>query len=102
MIHSYEEIRNAALDVLVGRIKPSYSPDQYTHLMIGVAEVFAQQQTEPGQAVQISGTPAELRREDRELFLEVFWDLFRQGIITLGRPVGVCAGGSVFRVPRER
>jgi hypothetical protein len=52
--------------------------------MIGVAEVFAQQQTEPGQGVQIFGTHAGLRGEDRELFLEVFWDLFRQGIITLG------------------
>ena len=84
MSHSYEEIRNAALDVLAGRIKPSYSPDQYAHLMIGVAEVFARQDANPGQAVHISGSHAELRGDDRELFLEIFWDLFRQGIITLG------------------
>lgn len=84
MSHSYEEIRNAALEVLAGRIQPSYSPDQYAHLMIGVAEVFAKQDATPGQAVHISGSQAELQGDDRELFLEVFWDLFRQGIITLG------------------
>jgi hypothetical protein len=59
MNHSSEEIRNAALDVLSGRIKPSYSPDRYVHLMIGVAEVFAQQEADPGQEVHISGSHAE-------------------------------------------
>lgn len=84
MNHSYEEIRNAALDVLAGRMRSSYSPDQYSHLMIGVAEVFVKQDLAPGQADLNLRAGANLTAEDRELFLEVFWDLFRQGIITLG------------------
>jgi len=32
----------------------------------------------------LSGGNANLDSQDREIFLEVFWDLFRQGIITLG------------------
>ena len=84
MSHSYEEVRNAALDILAGRIKTDLEPTQYENFMVGVAEVFAQQDTEPSQVVQISGYPEELRGADRETFLEVFWDLFQQGIITLG------------------
>jgi hypothetical protein len=82
MDHSYEEIR-AALDVLAGRETSPYEANQYQNLAIGVAEVFARRENleqpmqQPRRAFQLSAA-------DRELFLEVFWDLFRQGIITLG------------------
>lgn len=80
MSHSYEEIRAAALDVLSKREPSSHEPTQYGHISIGVAEVFARREGGP----QRSRLDTHLRGEDAETFLEVFWDLFRQGIITLG------------------
>lgn len=85
--HSYEEIRSAALDLLAGRERASYSLTQYQNLLIGVAEVFArrdgavQDRRYQGQGAFGPGGQSE---EDRELFLEVFWALFREGVITLG------------------
>jgi len=81
MDHSYEEIRGAALDVLAGREKGSLEPSQYSHLESGVAEVFARREA-PGQ--QRRHDSPQLSAADADLFMEVFWDLFRQGIITLG------------------
>ena len=84
MNHSYEEIRSAALDVLAGReTQPPYEPNQYEHLSIAVAEVFARREK---RAEDLHGSRHAFRLEaaDADLFLEVFWELFRQGIITLG------------------
>ncbi|MEX1231422.1 MAG: hypothetical protein WEB58_14340 [Planctomycetaceae bacterium] len=84
MTHSYEELRDAALDVLAGREKTNYPPSQYEHLISGVAEVFIRR----GDAQEPTGgrtfSDPKLPPPEREIFLEVFWDLFRQGIITLG------------------
>lgn len=82
MPHSHEEIRSAALDILAGREPVEYEPSQYEHLKIGIAEVFARREgrIQPGHR----GTRYDLDGQDREILLEVFWDLFRQGIITLG------------------
>lgn len=79
MPHSYEEIRGAALDILAGRETVQYPPVQYEHIKLGVAEVFARREGRPFQ-----GRPPQLDSSDSELFLEVFWELFRQGVITLG------------------
>jgi hypothetical protein len=81
--HSYEEIRAAALDILAGREKTSYEASQYEHLSIGIAEVFERRGGGDGSR-RIMGDTPKLRGQDAELLLEVFWDLFRQGIITLG------------------
>ena len=87
MEHSYEEIRGVALDLLAGREKCSYGLNQYEHLLIGVAEVFEKRD---GSTQQTAGRPwsgvsgAQLSSSDRESFLEVFWGLFREGIITIG------------------
>lgn len=83
MDHSYEEIRAAALDVLAGREQVPYEPTQYGNISTGVAEVFARRERPPEQT-RGSRQPFHLSAADREVFLEVFWDLFRQGIITLG------------------
>jgi hypothetical protein len=83
MDHSYEEIRGAALDVLAGREQCPYDVNQYGNLAIGVAEAFARREA-PNEWTQRSRHPFHLSPADSELFLEVFWDLFRQGIITLG------------------
>jgi hypothetical protein len=82
MPHSYEEIRSVALDILAGREHVAYEPSQYQHLLIGIGEVFARREgrIQPGH-FGATHTPD---HQDRETFLEVFWDLFRQGVITLG------------------
>jgi len=82
MPHSHEEIRAAALDILSGRESVQYEASQYEHLRLDVGEVFARREgkIQPGH----HGARHPLDRADSEIFLEVFWDLFRQGIITLG------------------
>jgi hypothetical protein len=83
MAHSYSEIRAVALDILSERESVSYQPNQYEYLRIGVGEVFARREgiisRENRREPQIS-----MDSQDNEIFLEVFWELFRQGIITLG------------------
>nr|MDP2190270.1 hypothetical protein [Rhodoferax sp.] len=82
MPHSYEELRAVALDILAGREKVPYDPSQYEHLSIGIGQVFAQREgrIQPGH----HGATYPLDAQDKESLLELFWDLFRQGIITLG------------------
>ena len=84
MQHSYEEIWAAALDILSGRERNlPYEPSQFGNLGIGVAEVFARRER-PGMAQAGSRSAHQLTSADGEVFLEVFWDLFREGVITLG------------------
>lgn len=82
MPHSYEELRSIALDILAGRERVPYEPSQYEHLSLGIGQVFAQREgrIQPGHF----GATYPLDAQDRETLLELFWDLFRQGIITLG------------------
>ncbi len=86
MEHSYEEIRGAALDILSEREKTAYEPSQYGNLSIGVAEVLARRTLGSAEVLEQMrrGQKPHLAGEDAELFMEVFWDLFRQSIITLG------------------
>jgi len=82
MPHSYEELRAAALDILAGREKVPYEPSQYEHLSLGIGQVFARREN----SIQHgnSGATYPLDAQDKDRLLELFWDLFRQGIITLG------------------
>lgn len=77
--HTYEEIRSVALDVISGRETGPYSADQFGNLAICVAAVFLRREKRTTQ----DHTPT-LSNNDKTLLLEVFWDLFRQGVITLG------------------
>jgi hypothetical protein len=81
MNHSYEEIRDIVLDLLSGREKAQYELSQFEHLACGVAEVFQRRENE--QQPRTYGEP-QLTVSDKELVRDVFWDLFRQGIIILG------------------
>ena len=83
MDHSYEEIRNIVIDIVTGREKVAYSPDQYSHLLTGAAEVFQRREGTTFAPSLLHNEPR-LSGNDAELAREVFWDLFRQGIITLG------------------
>ena len=80
MSHSYEELRSVVLDILAKREEVYYDPTQYEHLSLGIGQVFARREgrTQRGQMSY------PLDASDKEAFLELFWDLFRQGIITLG------------------
>ena len=84
--HSYEEIRDAALDLLAGRERAGLEVNQYQNLLVGVAEVFRRRGTlQPQENHYLGGlTGASLDAQDKDTFLEVFWGLFREGIITLG------------------
>jgi hypothetical protein len=77
MAHSYEEIRSVALDIISGREQVRIEASNYENLKYAIAKVF-----ERREGYQ-SALPR-LDNQDSDIFREVFWDLFRQGIITLG------------------
>jgi hypothetical protein len=81
--HTYEEIRDVVIDILLKRVAVFYEPSQWVSLQSGVAEVFACRETKPDQQFHPSQQPP-LHPYDAELVRDVFWDLFRQGFITLG------------------
>lgn len=83
MDHTYEEIHNIVIDIVAGREKVNYSPTQYGHLLSGVAEVFQRREGTSLTPSMFHHEP-HLSENDAELAREVFWDLFRQGITTLG------------------
>jgi hypothetical protein len=82
--HTFDELRQAAIEVLR---RPS-PPNSYGVLLEAIAAYFAQ--SEPSSRPQ-TGLPFAqyptgpmLSRADRDLMLEVFWDLFRCGVIIFG------------------
>lgn len=82
MPHSHEEIRVVALDILAGKENVKAETCQYEQLKLGIGEVFARREGRIQSGHFGATYPPDL--QDSEIFLEVFWDLFRQGIITLG------------------
>ena len=83
--HSYEELRGIVIDILLKRERVGYEPSQYAHLVIGVAEVLERRSRPAGQpSPYASPEQIRLHGHDEELVRDVFWDLFRQGFITLG------------------
>lgn len=71
--HSYEEIREIVVDTLLNR-----TPNQWELLLTEVATEFAKRSGQQGPIT------APLHPYDSELVRDVFWDLFRQGFLTLG------------------
>jgi hypothetical protein len=47
MPHSYEEIRDVALDILAGRENVHYPPVGYEDIKLGIAEVFVRREGRP-------------------------------------------------------
>ncbi len=74
--HTYEEIREVVVDLLL-----QGAANQWRGLVNAVSEVFAKRQN-VGRQAQVFSPP--LHARDAELVRDVFWDLFRQGFITLG------------------
>jgi hypothetical protein len=81
MDHSYEEIRQAALDILSGREETQYTNNQFVHFRNNVADLLRKREEQRiGQPIQNFSFSV----KDGNYFQEVFWDLFLQRIITLG------------------
>jgi hypothetical protein len=77
--HTYEEIREVVVDILLNPLPDSlthHSPNQWSSLLVSVGIVFAQREGRREEQ--------RLHPSDAELVRDVFWDLFRQGFITLG------------------
>ena len=83
MRHSYEEIRSAAFEVL-SKAGKGQSIKQYSDLKIEVGKVLDKYDNIQPKPPRSYPADDALSKEDAETFREVFWDLFRQGIITLG------------------
>lgn len=82
--HSYEELRDVVVDVLHQRIPGN---NQYMTLLEHSARAINQRegsQVNLGTGMAYQGADAALHPGDRDKILEIFWDLFRQGVITLG------------------
>lgn len=78
--HSYEEIRSVVVDLLIS----ANPPNQYVSLENEVAAVFLRKEPPDRNRRVYSTSDAQLNPADYELVRDVFWDLFRQGVITLG------------------
>lgn len=85
MSHSYEEIRAVAIDLLCGRAQGQLGNTQFESFKANIGTVLAERsQGQQSARYSSHGHGDELSFEDDQLADEVFWDLFRQGIITLG------------------
>jgi hypothetical protein len=81
--HNHEEVRQAVIDILLGRANSGNIPRQFTDVVTKVGFVFGRASTPPGLTFD-PANPPRLHPRDGELVRDVFWDLFRQGMITLG------------------
>jgi hypothetical protein len=83
-MHSYEEVRSLALEVLSGRIPSATGISQYDDLKIAVGEELQRRDGLPSRPPVMYPADSALDHGDACLLLEAFWDLFRDGIISLG------------------
>lgn len=81
--HSYEELRTVVIDVLLGE-KTSFEMGRFSNLVDGVAEVLVRRGAACQDRPHYSGG-LRMDARDVELTRDIFWDLFRQGIVILGR-----------------
>ena len=84
MSHSYEEIRDASFGVISKDTSPT-SLKQYNDLKIKVGKVLDEYDGTTQKPPSRYPADTALSKEDSEILREVFWDLFRQGIVTLGK-----------------
>src|SRR5215470_1227584 len=92
--HTYEELRSLVIDILLRR-DPNIN--QLWPLLSTVADELKQRHgiSDP------ESNPADyLHKDDKALFIEIFWDLFRQGVITLGLADANTSGWPWFHLSR--
>lgn len=95
MDHSYEEIRRAAIDIISGKEKESYTNNQFSDFRNNITEVLKKREEE---AIGKKIEGFSFSEQDDFYFQEVFWDLFRQGIITIGTGRSCDQGFPFFRL----
>jgi len=95
MDYSYEEIRKAAIDLLAGREDEQYANNQYVNFRENIAQLLRKRHDGK---LNENNEPFSFSKEDDLYVQEVFWDLFRQGIITLGSENSPNQGYPWFRL----
>jgi hypothetical protein len=89
--HSYEELREVVIDVMLDASENGV--DRFEKLLDQAAlELCQQEGLEHGQPRFFCDSASQLHPNDAELVLEIVWDLFRQGILTLGSNCRTPAG----------
>jgi len=84
--HSYEELREVVINVMLDA--NDNGVDRFEKLLDKTAfELCTQDGLEHGQRQFSDDSAGQLHPNDAELVLEIVWDLFRQGILTLGSNV---------------
>jgi len=82
--HSYEEIRETVIEIMLA--SSSNGVNQFQSLLEHVGRTFGAKHSAPSLPTGFAypGAGSQLHPHDADLVLEVVWDLFRQGVITLG------------------
>ncbi len=81
--HSYEELREIVINILLSSHENGV--DRFEKLLERTGlELWKQEGPEHARQHFSYGSAAQLHPNDVELLLEIVWDLFRQGIVTLG------------------
>ena len=82
--HSYEEIRAVILDIISGKEKVSYDPNQYGHVECGVAEVLAKRESISRSNGIINSGNYPISSSDKNLVLEIFGRYSEKELLRLG------------------
>ena len=81
--HSYEELREIVISVMLDT--GNNGVDKFDKLLEKTAlELYKQDGSAQGTQHFSHGSATQLNANDAELVLDIVWDLFRQGIVTLG------------------
>ena len=82
--HGYEELRETVVNVLLD--DANNGVDTFEKLLERTAlELYRQDGAAQGRQSFSHGSAHQLNPSDSELVLDIVWDLFRQGIVTLGK-----------------
>jgi hypothetical protein len=77
-------LRGIILDILAGRERTTYDPNQIAHLLCGTAEVLNRRHSEAAEPGSVFPGHLELDYDDKLLAQEICWDLIIERIITPG------------------
>ncbi len=81
--HCYEELRDVVLNVMLDA--SGNGVDRFDKLLEQTAlALYKRDESAQGRQYFSHGSATQLHPNDSELVLEIVWDLFRQGILTLG------------------
>ena len=81
--HSYEELRDVVVNIMLDA--SGNGVDRFDKLLEQTAlALYKRDESAQGRQYFSHGSATQLHPNDSELVLEIVWDLFRQGILTLG------------------